>query len=190
MQLFILIGPSAAGKTTVMEALLADPTLNLVRFLTTTSRDPREGEIPGVQYQFVSPAQFRLMIKAGTFFEWTEIYGHLYGTNKETLNTLRQGARPIVCVLEPSGAQKIKQADPEQTTLIAIDAPRKTLLTRLQTRHTDPEDVAKRIARIDTEMRLYPKLADVCVTNKDGELAKTVEEVKQLILKTCVFRLF
>ncbi len=116
MQLFILIGPSAAGKTTVMEALLADPSLNLVRFLTTTSRDPREGEIPGVQYQFVSPAQFQLMIKAGTFFEWTEIYGHLYGTNKETLNTLRRGARPIVCVLEPQGAQKIKQGDPEQTT--------------------------------------------------------------------------
>lgn len=190
MQLFILIGPSAAGKTTVMEALLADPSLNLVRFLTTTSRDPREGEVSGVHYQFVPSAQFRLMIKAGTFFEWTELYGHLYGTNKETLTTLRQGARPIICVLDPNGAQKIKQADPEQTTLIAIDAPRKTLLARLEARHTDPEDIKKRIARIDAEIKLYPKLADVCITNKEGELQKTVEELKQLILKTCVFRLF
>lgn len=190
MQLFIFIGPSGAGKTTVMEALLADPTLNLVRFLTTTSRDPREGEVSGVNYQFVSPAQFKLMIKAGTFFEWTEIYGHFYGTNKETLNTLRQGARPIVCALEPNGAQKIKQADPEHTTIITIEAPRETLIARLNMRHTDPEDVTKRIARIDAELVLYPKLSDACFENKEGELVQTIQQVTQLILEKSMVRLF
>jgi guanylate kinase len=181
VHLFILIGPSAVGKTTIMEALLADPELQLVRFPTTTSREPREGEVNGVHYQFLSDEAFRHAITAGTFFEWVEIYGHLYGTNKETLQELRKNARPIICVLELEGAKKIKQAAPDQTTIILIEAPREILITRLQTRHMDPEDFAKRVERIDRELVLYPALADVRIQNTEGELEETITAVKKVI---------
>lgn len=183
MHLFIFIGPSAAGKTTVMEALLSDPGLNLVRFPTTTTRDPRPGEMQGVHYQFLSEAAFRAQIADQQFFEWTEIYDHLYGTNRATLQSLYQGSRPIVCVLELEGARKIKQAMPEHTTVILIEASRETLLYRLQARHTDEADVTKRIERIDRELASYPELADFTVDNREGQLEATLKTVKELILE-------
>ena len=164
-----------------MEALLADARLQLVRFPTTTSRTPRQGEIDGVHYQFLSPDAFQQAINDGIFFEWVEIYEHLYGTNKKMLQELRAGARPIICVLEVEGARKIKQADPEHTTIILIEAPRETLVSRLEQRHLDAADFEKRVARIDRELALYPSLADVRIQNADGDLEKTVAYVKQII---------
>lgn len=184
MHLFIFIGPSAAGKTTVMEALLTDPDLNLVRFPTTTTRDPRPGEVHGVHYQFLSEAEFRAQITDQQFFEWTEIYGHLYGTNRATLESLFQGTRPIVCVLELEGARKIKQAMPEQVTVILIEASRETLLHRLHARHTDAADIMKRIERIDRELASYPESADIVIQNPEGDLPQTIETVKKVILQT------
>lgn len=167
-----------------MEALLRDTSLNLVRFPTTTTRDPRPGEIRGVHYQFLSEAEFRAQVADHQFFEWTEIYGHLYGTNRTTLRSLSQGTRPIVCVLELEGARKIKQAMPEQTTVILIEAERETLLQRLQARHTDEADVTKRIERIDRELASYPELADIVIQNPEGDLSRTIETVKKVILQT------
>ncbi len=160
---------------------MTDPDLHLVRFPTTTSRTPRPGEIEGVHYQFLSTEAFRTAIATDVFFEWTEIYGHLYGTNKKLLSAARQSPRPLICVLEPEGARKIKQAAPTQTTVILIEAERKTLLSRLKTRHTDPEDLAERIARIDRELAFYPALADVRVDNAEGQLEQTLRSVKQII---------
>lgn len=184
MHLFIFIGPSAAGKTTVMEALLADPGLNLVRFPTTTTRAPRPGEVQGVQYQFLSETEFRAQVADQQFFEWTEIYGHLYGTNRKMLQSLSQGSQPIVCVLELEGTRKIKQAMPKQTTIILIEASRETLLHRLHARHTDEADITKRIERIDRELFSYPELADVTIQNPEGDLAQTIERTKKVILQT------
>lgn len=164
-----------------MEALLADPGLKLARFPTTTTRTPRPGEIPGVHYQFLSDDAFRTEVANGQFFEWTEMYGHLYGTNKAVLQSLYTDARPIICVLEPEGAKKMKQAMPEQTTIILIEATRKTLLTRLQARHTDHADIKKRIERIDRELSLYPAIADVTIENREGELETTIAQIKKVI---------
>lgn len=164
-----------------MEALLADPSLQLARFPTTTSRTPRPGEIDGVHYQFLSPAAFQQAINDGVFFEWVEIYGHLYGTNKNRLQELRAGTRPIICFLEFEGARKIKQIAPEETTIILIEAPRETLISRLEQRHLDPANFEKRIARIDRELALYPSIADVRIQNADGDLEKTIKLVKQVL---------
>ncbi len=164
-----------------MERLLQDPVLNLVRFCTTTSRPPREDEQNDIHYQFVSPEEFQKMVAANTFFEWTEIYGYSYGSNKETLKALRAGTRPIICVLEPEGARKIKAADPEHTTIILIEATREDLLGRLKQRHTNEADIKKRIERIDRELRVYPLLADVVVENNDGMLDTAISKVASWI---------
>lgn len=165
-----------------MEALLQDAHFPIARFITTTSRPPREGEVSGVQYQFVSREAFQQMIEADTFFEWTEIYGNFYGTNKETLQTLREGTCPIICTVESKGAQTIKAAHPDTTTLIAIEAPREALITRLEARNTSPEDMARRIAQIDAELLLYPEIADIRLINTEDHLEETVQQVKEIIL--------
>jgi guanylate kinase len=179
--LFILIGPSGVGKTTVLERLLQDQKLPVVRFLTTTSREPREGETTGINYHFVSETAFQKLIQEERLFEWVNIYGHFYGTQKDRLAELRRGDRPIICILELEGARKIKQLDPEHTCVILLTASRDTLIERLRARHTAAEELDKRIARIDQELHTYPALADIQVENQDGSFEQTVETIKQII---------
>ncbi|MBP9762520.1 guanylate kinase [Patescibacteria group bacterium] len=179
--LFILIGPSGVGKTTVLERLLQDTDLSVVRFLTTTSRQPREGEKTGLNYHFVSEQAFQELIQEERLFEWVNIYGHFYGTQKDRLSELRQGNIPIICILELEGARKIKELDPEHTLVILLSASRATLIERLKARHGTAEELDKRIARIDQELHTYPSLADVTVDNEDGAFEQTVETIKQII---------
>lgn len=178
---FILIGPSGAGKTTVLERLLQEPSLKLTRALTTTSRPLRDGEMDGIDYHFVSREQFQSMIAEEALFEWTEIYGQFYGTERVRLEALRKTANGIVGVLEPIGAQKIKQADPAHTTIILLDVPKESLLKRLKARSFSPEELVIRLARIDRERDQYPSLADVRINNFDGALEETLASIKELI---------
>ena len=181
---FILIGASGAGKTTVLERLLQEPGLNLTRALSTTSRPPRPDETDGVDYHFVSRKRFESMIAQDALFEWTEIYGQYYGMERTRLEALRRSSQGIISVLEPIGAQKIKQADPTHTTIILLDVPKDSLLKRLNARSFSPEALATRLARIDREQDQYPSLADIRVNNLDGALGEAVEQVKRLIEST------
>lgn len=166
-----------------MEALLADPTLQLIRLPTTTTRAPRPEEKEGVQYHFLSEAEFETKIAQGEFFEWTRIYGSLYGTNKLQIQTLLAGTRPIICTLDMEGARAIKQALPDRATVILIQASHATLIQRLQERH-QTDSLQARIDRIDRERALYPTIADVTIDNPDGALEKTVHACADVIRHT------
>lgn len=164
-----------------MTELLADPSLRLMRFPTSTSRPPRVDEQPGIDHEFLSPSEFQTRIDNGSFFEWIKLYGFRYGTNKQLLDTLRQGDRPIICLLEMEGARKIKELEPDDTTIILLEASKQTLHNRLVARNLPQTELSKRFERLDKELTEYPKIADVRV-NTEGDPAETLKAIKQIIL--------
>src|SRR5881628_698591 len=97
--LFIVSAPSGAGKTTLVERLVEQvPNLRMSR--SYTSRRAREGEIDGVDYNFVSRERFEAMAAAGELLEWAEVFGNLYGTSAADTARLLEAGHDLVLVID------------------------------------------------------------------------------------------
>ena len=178
--LFVLTGPSGAGKSTILDRMILHPPFPFERLVTMTTRQPRLGEVSGRDYLFVSRDAFEKDIAAGNFFEWAEVYGHYYGSNKNELLRLQAGTKPIVLTLDVQGAMTIKRTYPE-SCVIFIDAPRENLLERTSKRNMGAAETERRVQRIEAES-MFKAEADVVIMNKDGELdaaaSRVAEEIK------------
>src|SRR6185503_3631852 len=96
--LFIVSAPSGAGKTTLVERLV-EQTPNLKMSRSYTSRRAREGEVDGVDYNFVTRERFEAMAAAGDFLEWADVFGNLYGTSaSDTDRILKTGADLVLVI--------------------------------------------------------------------------------------------
>src|ERR1700746_1601058 len=108
--LFIVSGPSGAGKTTLIQrvrAQLAPIGINLYFSVSHTTRRPREGEENGRSYHFVSDAHFAHMVERGEFLEWASVHAHRYGTSKnEVLHRLERG-EDVILDIDYQGAKQI-----------------------------------------------------------------------------------
>jgi guanylate kinase len=177
--IFILVGPSGVGKSTVQEQLLADPVLHVVRVITTTTRPPRPHETDGIDYHFLKPETFAELAQNGGLVEWVESFGRSYGTSKQELDTkLAQG--PVLMITDMRGAHSIKAKYPN-TFVIFLDAPREDLERRIRERPgTSPEDLERRLQRMDQE-KASAKQADIVIENPDGSFEQTVRKVRDAI---------
>jgi guanylate kinase len=173
--IFILVGPSGVGKSTVQERLLADGGLGLVRAITTTTRTPRPGEQEGENFFFLSPDTFQKMTTQNAFVEWVETFGRSYGTSRKELDTkLTQG--PVLMITDMRGAHSIKKQYPD-THIIFLDAPREDLIRRIEERPgTTPDDLERRIKRMDEE-KAGALDADIVLENPDGKLEETYQDL-------------
>jgi len=177
--LFILTGLSGAGKSTVADALMRDGSLELSRFVTTTTRAPRPQEQNGVHYWFVSREAFEEKRAAEGFYEWAEVYGNLYGPAKAEMERLIAVGKPILLVVDVQGAKTFKTLHPD-AHVIFLTASRDHLLRRLQARGSAAEEVERRMKHIDEELT-YEAIADTLIENQDGDLSKTIATVKEFI---------
>lgn len=148
----ILSAPSGAGKTTLGNAVL-QRFPDILYSVSCTTRQPRAGEIEGVDYHFISRSDFREGIGAGRWAEWAEVHGHLYGTPAEFLNQGLDAGKDILLIIDVQGARKILDRYP-QTLAIFIAPPSKDVLqARLESRGTDSrETIEKRLANAQQEM--------------------------------------
>ena len=105
--LLVLSGPSAVGKTTVAQRLLAECP-NLIRMVTCTTRAPREGEVDGVDYHFLSDEEFCQRIEAGEFLEHAQVYQHLYGTLKSSVTEAFKAGKDVLIVNDVQGALALR----------------------------------------------------------------------------------
>ncbi len=175
----IVTGPSAAGKTTVVEALLKRLPSS-ARLVTTTTRAPRPGEIDGRDYHFLSRDDFERRRDAGEFLEWAENYGRLYGSSGVELDKLLAVHPLVFGVLDVQGAAAVKQARPDALTVFLDVGSLDEIDRRLGSRPgTTPEDLAKRLATARRERSLAGTF-DRVVVNHDGRLEETLRTLEGL----------
>jgi guanylate kinase len=152
--MLILSSPSGAGKTTLAGKLLAREAEACVLSVSATTRSPRPGEIDGEHYHFITREQFEARRDAGEFLEWAEVFGNLYGTPSESVETALGAGRDVVLDLDWQGARQLSQSAADDVVRVFILPPsRDALSRRLSARAADSPDVlARRLAGASREM--------------------------------------
>ncbi|NCB41056.1 MAG: guanylate kinase [Clostridia bacterium] len=176
-RLFVLSGPSGAGKGTICKELIKREGIDLSVSMTT--RAPREGEIHGKSYYFVSEEDFQKTIDVHGFLEYAKIYDHCYGTPKKHVMDLLSQGRDVILEIEMQGAFQVKSAYPTGTLIFILPPSLAELRKRLIERGTeDEEEILIRQQATLNEIALIHDY-DYFVINDN--LDEAVEKVKDII---------
>jgi guanylate kinase len=150
--LFIITAASGAGKTTLVEALLANDA-QIKRSVSHTTRFPRAGEENGVHYHFVTEAQFLETLSAGGFLESADVHGAKYGTSQSAVDTALQACYDVILEIDWQGAAQVRNIYPQAISIFILPPSVETLQQRLNNRGQDSvEVIAKRVAAAREEM--------------------------------------
>ncbi|MFT9488293.1 MAG: guanylate kinase [Tepidibacillus sp.] len=182
-KLLILVGPSASGKTTLLEKL------PIPKLLTTTTRKPRKGEIDGVHYRFMSVEEFDKKVESGEMPERTNYAGVKYGILASDIQKLVNQQENAVVVLDTVGVQflknyfaKIGRSEDVKSVFIGITP--ETMKKRLEERGSAKEEIEKRITQaIEKELTPeYRKICDAVIWN-DGLFEVTLSTLKAQLIQ-------
>lgn len=177
-KLFILSGPSGAGKGTICKALLAETDLELSVSMTT--RNPRTGETEGESYYFVSKEEFLRKIDASGFLEYAEVYGNFYGTPKQPVIDKLSAGTDVILEIDMQGALKVKENYPDGVFIFILPPSMSELRKRLTGRGTETaEAIEMRLGETLKELSYIDKY-DYCVVN--GQLEEAVARVKAIVV--------
>jgi guanylate kinase len=136
-----------------------------------TTRPPREGELEGRDYFFVTRRRFERMMAAGDFVEWAEVFGHLYGTSKAQLEKALAAGRDVLLDIDVQGHQQVRKRLPEALSVFVLPPSFRELKRRLTHRHLDsPQVVERRLAAARQEISHWPEY-DYLVVNDRLSLA-------------------
>jgi guanylate kinase len=178
-QLFVVSAPSGTGKTTVVERLVQIfPDLALSR--SYTSRSLRAGEKDGVDYNFITRAQFEAMIAEDAFLEWADVFGNLYGTCKADAERELVTGRDLVLVIDVQGARQVRANGANTVGIFVLPPSFEALEQRLRGRSKDSEEaIRKRLATARREIRAVAEYEYVIVND---ELDACVDRLRAIIL--------
>lgn len=186
---FIVVAPSGAGKTSLVAALLdAEPTVGLS--VSHTTRPPREGEVDGRHYHFISHAEFESMIAHGDFLEYAEVYGNYYGTSSGWIRSRLAEGRDILLEIDWQGARQVRKAFPDAVGIFIVPPSIEELERRLRGRATDTSEVIeRRLASARNEIDMLGEY-DYMVVNDNFERARfdLISIVRAQRLRTAVQR--
>lgn len=185
-KIFVISGPSGVGKDTIMRVIRER--MSFYTSISVTTRQPRPGEKAGIDYHFVNEKEFQQMNSNGKFLEFAHVHKWWFGTLKEPVeNALREGQN-ILMVLDPLGAVVIKERLPEMVLIyVQYESGRIRERIRMRLKHDaargqvgENEVVLRaRTARKEETLKSFFKYV---VTNREGKLDDTVEEISNIIL--------
>ena len=165
--LVVLSGPSGVGKGTVRKALFEMEGHDLVYSISMTTRPPREGEIDGDDYYFVSKEEFERRIKEDAFLEWAQFVGHYYGTPKDKVEEQLKQGKEVVLEIEVQGALQVRERMSDAVFVFIAPPNKETLYRRLLRRGTESnETIQKRMDKAEREFPLAHKY-DYIVVNDE-----------------------
>ena len=177
---FVITGPSGVGKGTLIRELRKRvPELELS--VSATTRDPRAGERDGVDYHFLSPAEFDARVRAGKFVEHADYSGRRYGTLRAELDRRTQAGHPVVLEIEVQGARQLRAALPEAIQIFIAPPDEQALRARLEGRGSDsPEQIERRLQTSIKELAARTEFGHVVVNDRledaVAELTAIVED--------------
>lgn len=180
-KLVVFAAPSGSGKSTIVKYLLANiPDLSFS--ISATTRAPRNNEVDGREYYFISASEFRNKIAQNEFVEWEEVYPDLfYGTLKKEVDKLWSENKIVIFDIDVHGALAIKKFYPKETLTVYVDVPNfEEIQKRLALRNTEsPEQLKERINKAFIESKLKNKFDKILVNDI---LEKAYQQAMEIVL--------
>jgi len=168
--LFVVSSPSGGGKGTLIQRVL-NKVSNLSYSVSFTTRAPRNGEVDGREYFFVTPEQFQKMVAADEFLEWAHVHSKLYGTAREQVAREISAGRDIILEVDVQGAASVRALMPDSVSIFILPPSFEVLRQRLEARGTDsPEELDLRLRNAPTELKDYSAFQYVII-NDDADCA-------------------
>jgi guanylate kinase len=168
--LIVVSAPSGAGKSSLAERVLRR--VGDLRFsISYTTREPRGSEQDGVDYCFVSEAEFRAMRERDEFLECAEVHGFLYGTHEKPVEELLSRGQDVMLDIDVQGAEQVRRRAPEAILIFIMPPSCEVLDARLRARNLNaPADIERRLRNAAIEVQLYERF-DYVVMNEDLDRA-------------------
>ena len=178
--LVLYTGSSGVGKGTIMQELLKRDK-NIRLSVSNTTRPPREGEIDGVHYNFVTKEQFESLIQKDGYLEYAEYCGNYYGTPKQQVEDLLNQGYDVFLEIEVCGGLQIMEKYPDVLSIFELPPAIDTLEKRLRHRGTeDEETILKRLGEAKREIECSEKYKYVVVNDR---LEDAVDEILDILKK-------
>jgi guanylate kinase len=168
--LFIVAAPSGAGKSSLVNTLLAEDR-QLALSISYTTRPPRPGEQNGRDYHFVEHASFEAMLDRGEFLESAEVHGYRYGTSEAAINRELAARHDLILEIDWQGAQQVRRLYPDCIGIFILPPSIEELERRMQKRGQDAEEVIRRRMAVAKDEISHSPEFDYAIINKDFDEA-------------------
>lgn len=176
--LFVVTAPSGAGKSSLIQGLLASDRA-VALSVSYTTRAPRPGETDGREYHFVDAGRFKAMLERGEFLESAEVHGHRYGTSQNSIEQTRASGRDLVLEIDWQGAEQVRRLHPDAIGIFILPPSMAELERRLRARAQDSEPVIQRRLHNAAEEMTHAVEFKYAIINKDFDEA--LQDLKAIV---------
>lgn len=169
--LIVFSGPSGVGKGTIRNLFINREELNLAFSISMTTRKPRNSEVDGVDYFFVSQEEFDQKVKDNQFLEYAQFVGSSYGTPRDYVEKLRDEGKNVLLEIDVVGALQVQKNCPDCLSIFIVPPSFDELERRIRGRKSEPEEIIlQRLAKASKELEMMGQYKYV-ICNDDPQLA-------------------